>query len=312
MVFSRRRIRSSEFERYHFRGDPERLAQGEFLGGKGFQTVTIEGEGDRPLTLFNTHLHARYRRSRPRLNSAVRTAQLLQLVGALHRIDGPLVVGGDLNCTTEDPEYRVFTGLGGVREVGEGGPLHPTLSKANFYKRHRSGPDKRIDFLFVRMDAGGSWEARETRLLFAEPVHIRSRDRSYSDHYGFRSTLRLESREAWLAARGRHGPDPQTFDLARNLLEVGRREADRRERVHLGYAGAWAAAAALAAGLRRAPPVDRRSFLRGSANLLALASLGPAFGYTTLARLDSEHKRDAFDDARAVLARLESRAKETA
>ena len=44
MTLSRLPIRDLRFEPFRFRGDPERLAQGEFFGGKGFQTLTLEGE----------------------------------------------------------------------------------------------------------------------------------------------------------------------------------------------------------------------------------------------------------------------------
>jgi endonuclease/exonuclease/phosphatase family metal-dependent hydrolase len=305
MALSRRPILSTHFERFRFRGDPERVAQGEFLGGKGFQTLTLD-EGGEALSLINTHVHARYRRARPRLNSAVRTAQLLQIVEAIHRTGGSVLVGGDFNCTSRDPEYRIFSALTGAREVAEDGPLFPTLSRSNFYKRHRSGDDKRIDFLFVRSGSGERWEARDVGLLFAEPERIRGRDRSLSDHYGFQSTIRLTPSEVLARGPDVPRPDRQTFDLARDLLEVGREEADRRERTHLRYAGSWVAGAALAAGMRRLPALDRRSFLRGAATAFAGISLAPAFGYTTLARVDSGQKRDAFDDAQAVLAQLES------
>ena len=311
ITLSRIPIASSRFEQFHFRGDPERVTQGEYIGGKGFQTLTFDGASG-PLTVLNTHLHARYRRSRPRLNSAVRTAQLLQMVGAVNRIEGPVVIGGDFNCTPIEPEYRIFTRLTGAEEVAGDGPLHPTISKANFYKRHRSSPDKRIDFLFVRTEREGAWRASESRLLFAEPERIRGRDRSLSDHYGFRSTIRLQSARAALRYADAARPDRQTLDLARGLLDVGREEADRRERIHLNYAGTWVAGAALAAGLRRHPALDRRSFLKGSASMLAMGALAPAFGYTTLAHVDSDSKRDAFDGARAVLAQIESKMKGSA
>lgn len=70
--------------------------------------------------------------------------------------------------------------------------------------------------------------------------------------------------------------------------------------------------AVLVAGLRRHPVVDRRRFLRTAAGALALFALTPAVGYGTLARLDSDYKRDAFDDAREVLALLEAHSGGTA
>ncbi len=303
MTLSRRPIESTRFDRFGFRGDPERVAQGEFLGGKGFQTTVIEGD-DGPLTVINTHVHARYRRERPQLNSAVRTAQLLEIVGRLEESGETFVVGGDFNCTASDPEYQIFRALSGASELG-GGSQHPTLSRANYYKRHRSGQDKRIDFLFVRPAEGTDWAARDARLIFAEPARIRDIDRSLSDHFGFRAELSLSKSARTLASSRSARPDPRAFELARHLLEVGRAEADRRERSHSLSALGWAGTALLACGVRRTPVVDRRRFLRGGAKAAAVLAVGPALAFGSLARLDSDRKRDAFDDAHAVLASLE-------
>ena len=48
-----------------------------------------------------------------------------------------------------------------------------------------------------------------------------------------------------------------------------------------------------------------RGFLRMALGGVALGAVAPALGYTTLARFDSDSKRDAFDGARQVLARLQ-------
>lgn len=306
MTLSRIPIRSSRFERFWFRGDPERLTKGEFLGGKGFQTLTLDRGDDTRLVVINTHLLASYRDARPQLNSAVRAAQLLQLVEALGRIDGLVIVGGDFNCTPADPEYRIFTRLSGVVEVEGGDPGHPTISRTNFYKQHREHPDKRIDYLFVRSGRSDRWVASRSGLLFHEPVSLGVRSRPLSDHFGFRSTLRLASPNvpAALAPTEDSVADSQTLQLAGRLLDLGLAEADRREQAHLTQAGAWVVGAALAASVRRHPRIDRRRFLRGIAGATATISLAPALGFTTLARLDSDHKREAFAEARQVLTKL--------
>jgi endonuclease/exonuclease/phosphatase family metal-dependent hydrolase len=310
MVLSRLPIRSSQYENFHFRGDPERLSQGEFLGSKGFQTLVLEAPAG-PISVINTHLHARYRRSRPELNSAVRTAQLLQVIGAMKDITGTVVVGGDFNCTVEDVEYRIFRGLTQAVELGDG-KSHPTLSRSNYYKRHRKSADKRIDYLFVRPGPHVRWRSTGADSLFTEPERIRLRDRSLSDHYGFRGSFEWQPAGVQPASRTFPALDPQVFDLARSLLDVGREEVDRRERAHFRSAGSWAAAAIVAAGMRRHPALDRRRFLRASAGALALFALTPAVGYGALARLDSDYKRNAFDDARGILAQLEARPDRTA
>jgi endonuclease/exonuclease/phosphatase family metal-dependent hydrolase len=304
MTLSRKPILSEHFERFRFRGDPERLSQGEFLGGKGFQRVTIEGD-DGPISLINTHLHARYRRAKPRLNSAVRMAQLLQIIADLSKSDETVLVGGDFNCSVGDAEYEIFSALSRVVEVSGGGS-YPTVSRANYYKRHRRGQDKRIDFLFVRPGSGASWAAKDARLLFDEPARIRDIDRSLSDHFGFRAEIELNVGGATRAGLSPRVPDARALDLARGLLEIGREEADRRERVHFRSAGIWAAAGLLACGARRVPAVDRRRFLRAGASAAAWFALAPMIGFGTLARLDSDQKRDAFEDAHGILAELEA------
>lgn len=308
MTISRLPILHNRFDKFHFRGDPERVAQGEYLGAKGYQTLVIQG-ADGPFTLINTHLHARYRKSRPALNSAVRTAQLLQLVGEVHRTKGPIAIGGDFNCIAEDPEYRVFEGLTGAVEVAEGRRDLPTLSRTNYYKRDRSGADKRIDFIFVRPEAGMSIVRDDARLLFADHEPIRGIDRAVSDHYGVSARIGWSKSRVWAALDASYESneqDPEAISLARDLLDIGRREADRREEIHMHYAGSWIAGAVVAASLARDPVLNRRRFLKRAAGILSFASLGPAIGYTTLARVDSDSKRDAFDDAQNVLALLEA------
>jgi endonuclease/exonuclease/phosphatase family metal-dependent hydrolase len=307
ITLSRRPFRSSAFEQFSFRGDPERLSQGEFLGGKGFQTMTIESDGG-PLSLINTHLHARYIRGRPTLNSAVRTAQLLQIIHRLTELEGTVLLGGDFNCALGDPEYQIFCGLSGAKELG-GGDRFSTVSRTNYYKRNRQGRDKRIDFLFVRPGDRVAWSSSDERLLFAEPVRIREIERSLSDHFGFRAELDLEADATRSQAQPPAALDPQAFDLARSLLEVGRVEADRRERDHFESSGAWVVAGAMACGVRRLPKVHRRRFLRGILGAAACGAVVPAIGFGTLARIDSDRKRDAFDEGQDILARLAARPK---
>lgn len=307
MTLSRLPIRSSRFDGFRFRGDPERLTKGEYLGGKGFETVEIEGEGG-PFTLINTHLHARYRVEDSGLDSAVRTAQLLQIVAFVHAHPGSVVVGGDFNCRQSDPEFQVFRGLTGAIELGlltgEGAELG-TLSSTNFYKRDRSGPDKRIDFLFVRPAPGLAWQASRQGLLFSETARIRRRDRSLSDHYGFRVDLDWQPAASVAAASSGAAIDPQALTMARSLLDFGFAEADRREQEHFRWAGGFILAALAAAGVRRHPAVDRRAFLRGAARAATVLAVAPALGFGALARIDSDDKRDIFADARSFLGQLE-------
>lgn len=304
MTLSRRPVLATGFERFLFRGDPERFATGEYLGGKGFQSSLLEGEHG-PIRVVNTHLHARYRRARPQLNSAVRLAQLLQMLGHLAESDGTVVLGGDFNCAVGDVEYELFQGLSGAFELG-GGSRHPTLSRTNYYKRHRTAEDKRIDFLFVRPGPEVTWRARDARLLFAETARIREIDRSLSDHFGFRAELELAPLVRPVAFESATPPDPGAVDRARRLLEVADAEAGRRERLHREQSWIFAAGSAVALGMRRSEPMARRTLLRGLATGAACLSIVPAAGFGALAYFDTRDKRGAFADARATLARLEA------
>ncbi len=303
LLFSRLPIREPRFERFHFSGDPERVLDGEYLGGKGFLVVTLD-TADGPISLVNTHLIAHYRHDQPRLDSAVRTVQLLQIVRAVRALDGPVVIGGDFNCLRSDPEYAVFAGLTGSVEVADGRSDPATISRSNFYKQHRKS-DQRIDYLFVRSTPGTTWSAGPAKLLFAGPIRVGSRDRALSDHFGFASEIEISSPAALEASRV--APDSHALELAEGLLEIGRAGMRRRQQDEIRDAGTWLAAAALAVGCRRLPAVDRRAFLRGTAQGVALLALAPAAGFTSLARLDTTHKLDAFahaDDTLAELKRL--------
>jgi endonuclease/exonuclease/phosphatase family metal-dependent hydrolase len=302
LALSRLPIREPRFERFVFRGDPERVLDGEYLGGKGFLAMALDTpEG--PIHVVDTHLLAHYRRNQPPLDSAVRTVQLLQIVRALRALEGLVVIGGDFNCLRSDPEYEIFTGLTGAVEVGEHGTQLATISRSNSYKRHRSAGDERIDFLFVRA-APDAWSAEAPRLLFNDPVRIEGRERALSDHFGFASVLDLIASAE--DSTKQVTPNPHAVALAQSLLDVGRAAMLHRQRQEFRDGGTWLAAAALAVGSCRLPPVDRRSFLRGVAQALALVTMAPAAGYTSLARLDGAHKLDAFDQAEGTLAQLEA------
>ena len=301
LVLSRLPIRETRFERFNFRGDPEEILEGEYLAGKGFLVATLDGP-DGPVRIVNTHTLAHYHRSQPSLDSAVRVVQILQLVRAVRELEGLVVIGGDFNCQRGDPEYGVFTGLTGAVEVGERGTQLATITRRNLYKKHRSAGDQRIDFLFVRA-APDVWSAEQTRLLFDDPVRIKGRERSLSDHFGFASVLELAASTG--VATAPVAPDPQALALARSLLDQGRAAMLEREHDQLRDGGTWLAGAVLAVGCCQLPPVDRRSVLRGSALALALIALAPAAGYTSLARVDGAHKLDAFAEAEQTLAQIE-------
>jgi len=305
LLVSRVPFESAGFERFRFRGDLERLDRAEYLGGKGLLSARLITQ-DGPLWLVNTHLHARYRRGQPQLDSAVRLAQLMQIVEFASRHDEPLVVVGDFNCDPGDPEYVVWTGLTGVRDVAAGPGAPPTISRANYYKRNRSDDDRRIDFVFARDGAGVAVESRGSRRLFDRDFPIGDSPRPVSDHYGVQAELRLVGSAAAVRVESAPVATPEIVERARELLQLGRAEADRRERVFAEGAGLFALGSAFAVAASRNRVVSRRRFLRRSLLFAGFAALGPAAGFTTVARVDAPDQDDAFERALGTLDRFEN------
>lgn len=232
---------------------------------------------------------------------------MLQIVGHLFETPGSVVVGVDFNCSAGDLEYEIFRRLSGAIELG-GGSRHPTLSRMNYYKRHRSAEDKRIVFLFVRPASDARWLASDARLLSAESARIRVIDRSRSDHFGFRAALTLEPAKRAASRLPELPADAKVLPLARDLLDLVDREAEQRAHAHRQRAWSFGLASVVSLALGERFPVDRRVFLRRSVKWVGCALFAPTAGYGVLAHFDAEGKRHAFADARAILARLEARA----
>src|SRR5690606_23570588 len=128
---------------------------------------------------------------------------------------------------------------------------------------------------FVRPASGVAFTSSDPRLLFTETARIRRRDRSLSDHYGFRAELRWRTDALSAPPNVNAAVDPQAVATARSLIEVGMGEADRRERQHFRWAGGFVLAALAGAGLRRHPAVDRRAFLRGAVRAATVLAVVP-------------------------------------
>jgi endonuclease/exonuclease/phosphatase family metal-dependent hydrolase len=115
LILSRLPIESVRFESFSLRGEPERAVSNlEYLSGKGFATVTLRTPLG-PIALINTHLHARYKTS-PHNYVPHRTGQSIQLAARYASTELPLVIVGDFNFREGEPDYRVLTGLLGLRD----------------------------------------------------------------------------------------------------------------------------------------------------------------------------------------------------
>ncbi len=303
LVLSRVPLTDARFERFRFRGDLERLDKGEYFGGKGFVSVRIATD-DGPVTLVDTHLHASYRNDLPAADSAVRIAQLLQIVEFLESRDEPAVVAGDFNFEEHSPEYRVLTGLSGLRDTAvELDRRQPTITRDNYYKRNRSGPNKRIDLLLVREGGRRGIHPLRTERIFDEPLELGDGMRAASDHFGVMCELELGTH----LSEGYGGRDRGALVLARQLLEHGRAEAAQRESRHARDASYWLGASVLAGVATRHGRVNRRRFLRRLLGTGAAVALAPAAGLAALARMHAPNQVEAFDAAAATLVRLDRR-----
>jgi endonuclease/exonuclease/phosphatase family metal-dependent hydrolase len=302
LVLSRMPIRTVRFERYVLRGLPERVLQGDYYGGKGFVRLELDTPTG-PVSIVDTHLHARYRADVPHEYLALRTGQIVQLATALRDQGHPLVVVGDFNFGQQTPEHEILTGLTGLRDVAaELDRPEATVLRANPYRTHSRKPDRRIDFVFARDGGERAVAARTIERIFDEPLSIQGEPAAYSNHAGLLAELEIvpASRTAPAA------PDAQTVALARTLLLRGKREAEHRRRGSLTWAAAGLGAAALVAvGERRLPRVTRRRLLRWGLNACALMALTPAVALSIVSEIFVPGEIEAFDELSRDLLALE-------
>ena len=173
------------------------------------------------------------------------------------------------------------------------------MSRGNHYKRKRRGPDKRIDYAFVRRGRSVEVRPQSCELLFQTPMDLGRRVRPISDHYGLACEIEVGPGSGALTSLV--PADPEAVDLAHRLLSEGRAELSRSESGHFKAAGSWLAGAAAAMVIRRNDRVSRRRFMHRALGFAAIAALAPAAGFTALAHLDVSKKLRAFDAAAASL-----------
>jgi endonuclease/exonuclease/phosphatase family metal-dependent hydrolase len=299
LVLSRLPIDSSRFERYSLRGLPEEIG-GDFYGGKGFVRVLIETP-DGPIALLNTHLHARYAKRVRHEYRGLRTGQIVQLAIGTLELEIPVIATGDFNFNEHDSGHRVLTGLTGLRDVAaESDERQPTVCRQNAYRRGRSTPDKRIDYVFTRNGSVRRMQTRWIKRVFDEPLEINGSPASYSDHAGLLAEL-----DVFPGTRSRPGrPNADAIALARALLAEGRNEARIRQQGARNWATAGALGALAATGARGLS-TTRRRLLRGVLRGSALLALTPSVGLSILSEHFVSDELRAFDDLTAQLARVE-------
>ncbi len=298
LLLSRHPIRSAGFEAFALRGHPERPLQGDYFGGKGYAHLSLR-VGDRDISIVDTHLQARYPSDATHEYRSHRTGQVVQAALALRGIREPLIVLGDFNFRERTPEYRVLTGLSGLRDVAaELDCREATVQASNPYRRGRTKPDKRVDFVFIRNGERAAFTSRSIRRSFVEPFLLEGDVASHSNHAGLVAELDLDTGV----------PSPlivadETLRLASGLLAEGLEISKRRRSNRRSVVGAGVGCAALLASTQTtSTPMKRRRFLNRLVKLGILASLTPSLGYSLLSEVVVPQEMEAF---RSLLAKLE-------
>ncbi len=302
LLLSRLPFTAARFESYALNGVPHRPAHPDYYGGKGFLLASIATPVG-PVSIVNTHLHARYGSDVHHQYAGHRAAQWIQLASALASVPGPVALAGDFNFAASQDEYRAFTGLTGARDAAAAvGRLEPTVSRANPYRRNRTSPDERIDFVFTRDGVAHDVRPTAARRVFDEVLERDGERFAVSDHAGVLAEVEIEPR----AARSLPPPAPAAVVLAANLLASGVERAERRRRLHRHRAGVGLGASFVAAAALRSESLTRRGFMRATLQGTTLLALGGTLSSGLVAELYGPGELEGFDGAREALARLAS------
>jgi len=303
LVLSRLPFIESHFEPFALSGYPEQLDNGEFLSGKGFAHLRVPGP-DGPITILNTHLHARYGSRVSHQFAPHRIGQIIQLASRVHAHDEPVVMAGDFNFEDDRPEYHVLTGLTGMRDCAvEADGRCETVLYANPYRRlkpHEKTSGRRIDYVFVRDGSEAALKTQKLGRIFDGTFEIDGKRASYSNHAG----LLAEIEPVPMIASARHTLNQRAFELATRLLSEGREEAERRQQGSRTLSGVGVMCAIAAAAGGRSETVNRRRFLQTALRTAAVAALTPSIAYTVMSEFCVPNEISAFDHAEQSLVRL--------
>jgi len=297
LVLSRHPIESVRFEGFLLHGDP---SVGDYYGGKGFAEVSLTTPAG-PLTLVDTHLHARYASSVSHQYRAHRIGQIVQLAASAASVRGPLLVGGDFNLEESHEEYGVLLGLTGLRDTAaEVGGRQPTVTRDNPYRYRSSKPDRRIDLLLARSGVETGVRPHRVERIFDELFDHSGRRLACSNHAGVLVELDLEP--------GAGAPLPATdraaVSTASRLLAEGRelarnQRSDGRVAAGLGLGTALIASAGLRTG-----PITRRRLLRGAFQTAGMVALAPVLGFSFVSEIVAPDELRALDALAGRLAQL--------
>ena len=301
LVLSRFPIEEARFERFALRGLARRIDHGDYWGGKGFVQLRLATDVG-PLTFIDTHLHARYSRDVAHQYRGHRVGQIVQIAMASLETTDPVIVAGDFNVAEGQPEYQVFTGLTGMRDVAvELDRRDATVLRSNPFRGGGHKPDRRKDYFFVRDGSEREVRPRQVERGFDEVFELEGQAASYSNHAAVIAEFEIGS--------ARQSPvhilDREAIEIASRMLSEGRARAEHRQRGDRLYAGAGLAAAALATVGVRAQGITRRRLLRGTLQGAALAALTPGVGFSILSEVFVPDELRAFDALAARLAQID-------
>lgn len=210
------RVAGHRFERFHSKGPPWRIWEGDGLADKGFEIVELQREG-LPLSLLNTHLQAQYP---PRHYTDVRRRQIAQIQQAVAPIPDSrlLLAGGDWNTTPRGALYPELTAF--LQDLTAA--YRERCACGTFVAK--AGEGAWLDYLFSRPSR--HWQLHVEGV---ERIESQAPDQPFSDHHGLVAELRVEQRGKAsallpLCAATLHGPSTRrAWSLAAlaGLLAMG-------------------------------------------------------------------------------------------
>ncbi len=302
LLLSRQPLLGTGFQRYDLAGLPQNFHHGDYHGGKGFVLARVATPLG-PVAVLTTHLHAQYTRDSDDIYRGHRTGQVVELAAALRGVHEPVLAAGDFNLREGRPEYRVLTGLSGLRDLAaEVDRRANTARRANPYRRQLGG-DQRIDFIFARDGTEIAVRPLRVERIFDEELALYGQCAAYSDHDGVFAEVALEPR----ASAPLPAPDPEAGELAAALLSAGVARARARLRRQRTTAAAAGVVGAAAFASRRHPALTRRAALRRGLGLLAGTAFPLAAGNALLSEFFVPRELAAYGRVMAELEALRAR-----
>lgn len=300
LVLSRLPIRAARFIRFSLCGLPQDVTHGDYYGGKGIATLTLETQAG-PVALLTTHLIPHYGDYGPDdTYLGHRIAEVVELADALAQIEIPAIVVGDFNFTEREPEYEVLIGLSGLADAAAVLEWREvTIIPGPPYRANESPPGVRIDYVFARDGIERAIVPYSIERVLDETIEIDGRPAGYSDHAGLLAEVALET-----ARPVRPAPTAAAVARAADFLREGRERAERRRTDQLGVAAGGGVAALAAVGSASMVPVSRRRLLRAALIGLPAIALASSAGVGVLADRSVAAELAGYDKVDRLLERI--------